>query len=140
VGWDVITYKDRHQIFNDFDLATLRHFLLRELETYSGNDADSVALKEYLAEWEWLCPGVVMGTEPDGYLGESAERKKLLLELVDRTVKRISAFGSEVSLDYFERHVNTAAEFRAQGARYTQAQPVSSFLDALEKYKKLIEG
>jgi hypothetical protein len=140
MGWDSIVYKDRHQSFNDMELTAVRHFLLAELESQDICDEDRAALKNYISGWNWLCPGVVTGTEPDSYLQDLEKRKEKLLELLKLTGKRISAFGPEVPLDYLERAINTDEQFTRQGARYLGAQPVERFLGILEKYKKLIEG
>jgi hypothetical protein len=138
MGWDSIVYKDRHQLFDDMDLAALRHFLVVEAESLDCSDDDSAALKTYVLGWNWLCPGVVTGTEPDTYLQDSKTRKAKLLELLNLTAKRIAGFGEEVPLDYLEREINSDEQFTRQGARYLGAQPVGRFLGVVEKYKELI--
>jgi hypothetical protein len=124
MGHDFITYEGDHELFDDFDLWTLRHFLIEEARTMEAADAGAhvAALRAFIEKWDWLGPGVFTGTDLTVYISKSRRRWELLLQLLQHAGDRIAEFGELVPLDYLTAHVNTAT------ARFTQAQPTRRYL------------
>jgi hypothetical protein len=124
MGHDFITYEGDHELFNDFDLWTLRHFFLAEALAMEASQAtdDMTALRLFVEQWDWLGPGVFTGTDLSDYVSERRTRWELLLQLLQRAGDRIAGFGESVPLDYLTAHVSTPSAY------FTQAQPTRLYL------------
>jgi hypothetical protein len=81
MGWDSIIHEGHSKLFNDFDLWTLRHFLMEEVEDAGTG---TTQLRESFEKWEWLGPGVVTGTDFSDYVSGSRSRWNLLPVLLQR--------------------------------------------------------
>jgi hypothetical protein len=137
MGSDVMIYKDRNARFSDWDLFTLRHFLVEESASFDPKDSDAAALHEYVKNWEWWGPGVVSNMQPEPFIGESERRKQLFVEVLSKASERIKKFGAEIPLEYLEIHLNRTNRC---GARFLVAQPTDQFVSMIEEIRKLIIG
>jgi hypothetical protein len=117
MGWDSIEYAGNHEQFHDWILWILRHFLLLEARATESAQpgSDSAELRVFVEGWDWVCPGVVSGTNFSEFVRDSPSRWRLLLDLLQRSGDRISSFGEAIPKDYLEAH----AREDEQGVRYT---------------------
>lgn len=63
-------------------------------------------LRAFIERWDWLAPGVVTGTDFSEFVQSSRSRRRLLLDLLQRSGDRIASFGESVPKDYLEAHTN----------------------------------
>ena len=134
MGHDVITYEGRQVRFNDFDLWILRHFLVeqsRALET-AQPCADTTKLREFFEAWDWLGPGVMVGTDFSAFISGSHPRWQLMLQLLQRAGDRIAEFGEHIPVSYLETHINTTTAY------CTQEQPTKRFLVDIGRVCRLL--
>ena len=108
MGHDSLQYHGRHAVFSDVILWMLRCFLLEEarLRESGSDDSELATLREFFEGWSWLGTGVVMGTEFDRYINETESRRQLLLDHLQQTGDRISAFGEWIPVSYLNAHVD----------------------------------
>jgi hypothetical protein len=108
MGHDFIKYEGSHERFHDFDLWVLRHFFVKEsraLETAKPS-LDTPELRKFFESWDWLCPGVVTGTDFSQLISGSHARWRLALDLLQKAGDRIAEFGEQIPLPYLEAHIN----------------------------------
>lgn len=132
MGWDSIKYRNRHDVFRDSKLWTLRHFFLEEAKALAQTNPDVLALRWYFEKWDWLGPGVVVGIDLDLYVTDSPSREALVIELLDRTIERLRRFGSVIPHSYLIAYVNTL------GFSYTTEQPIEPFVSSIQRIRNLI--
>lgn len=132
MSWTTVECDGRHDLFNDFDLWTLKHFFLAQTATLESTNPDAVALREFFERWDWLGPGVIVGADIGRFLEGSPSRRELLNGLLNRTVEHLLTFGSEIPLSYL------AAKVNEPGRGYTKEQPVESFIHAIRRIQNLI--
>ena len=133
MGWIHFKYQGRHTYFHDFDLWTLRHFILEEARNLESTDSEAVAAKKFVERWDWLCHGVYGGTELDPALGGVLAKEKAMLELLNRTIGRLRGFGGLIPLSYLEEHINE------ENVRYTRDQDTEQVIELAEGLSKLID-
>jgi hypothetical protein len=124
MGHDYITYHGHHERFSDFDLWTLRHFFIEQagfIQTADSND-DTTALRQFFEAWDWLGPGVFIGTDFSQFVLDKRPRWELLLQVLQRTGDRIAEFGEVIPMDYLNAHVRTRV------AWFTRPQPTREYL------------
>lgn len=134
MGWDSIIHEGHSELFNDFDLWTLRHFLMEEVKALEVEDAGTgtTQLREFFEKWEWLGPGVVTGTDFSDYVSGSRSRWNLLLVLLQRTGDRIAGFGEFIPLGYLTTHVDSGL------GHYLGPSPTTRHLNDLGRMCKLL--
>lgn len=133
MGWTSIEYNSRHGLFGDLELWTLRHFFLDVSRELDANSADAADLVRFFVQWDWLGPGVIVGIDFQGYIGNSGPRKRLILLLLSRTIERLHRFGSSIPLSYLNEHVNE------KGRGYSKEQPVEPFVAVARQLYDLID-
>jgi len=134
MGHGYITYEARHDRFSDFDLWLLRHFFLeqsRALENAQPSE-DTRELRKFFEAWDWLGPGVVVGTDFSPFICRSHTRWQLMLQLLQRAGDRIAGFGDDIPLSYLEEHINLP------WAYFTAAQPTKQFLVDIGRICRLL--
>ncbi len=124
MGSDCIEYEGHLELFNDFDLSTLRHFFIVEARAMEAAQPGhpTTALCEFFEAWDWQGPGVFLGTDFSQYVLHTRARWKLLNHLLQSAGDRISAFGDQIPLDYLKTHINTP------DAYFTKSQPTARYL------------
>jgi len=136
MGHDLIKYEAHHEVFHDFHLWLLRHFFVeqsRALENAQPSK-DRTELRKFFEDWDWLCPGVVVGTDFSLFISRSHARWELMFQLLQRAGDRIAGFGDDIPLSYLEEHINL------QWLAYcTKAQPTKPFLVDIGRICKLLE-
>ncbi len=137
MGHDYIDYEDRFIRLSDWDIWTLRHFFCRvvgnaQADDLGTNSATLDALRSFFEAWDWLGPGVVVGTDLTEFVKGDQERKRVLVSCLDRTSNFIASFGSTIPLEYLQEHVNIPT------AQYFVAQPTERFLNSIEGIKNLL--
>lgn len=133
MGWTTINYEDEHGLFKDFDVWTLRHFFLEESKAFDSSDRDAAEMMMFFKQWDWLGPGVIVGTDLGFYVRNSASRKEMLLDLFARTIERLQGFGTSIPLSYLDAHVNEP------GRSYTMEQSVEPFTTAIKQMSAWVE-
>jgi hypothetical protein len=98
MGHDFINFGDRYVHLNDLHIVELRHFLLEEVKALAPGDLglDDAAmdlLRNHFEKWEWVGPGVVLGTNLSDFVQRDDQRRKALLLLFQRTIDRLRSFG-----------------------------------------------
>lgn len=134
MGWDFIEYEGHLEQFDDFDLWTLRHFFVTQaqaMETAQPNP-ELTDLREFFECWDWLGPGVFTGTNFSKCVLKSRSRWELLVQLLQLTGDRISAFGESIPLDYLETHINSRTAY------FTQPQPTQRYLLCIGRINTLL--
>ena len=134
MGHDFIKYEERHECFSDFDFWILRHFFLeqsRSLEEACPS-SDTKGLREFLEAWDWLGPGVFVGTDLSRFISGSHARWELMLELLQRSGDHVAAFGEHIPLSYLEAHIN------CPNAYCTAPQPTKRFLVDIGRICRLL--
>ena len=79
MGKDTITYEGDHELFNDFDLWTLRHFFVEEARTMEATQqsTETTALRAFIEQWDWVGPGVFTGTGLSHFVEKNRSRWEL---------------------------------------------------------------
>jgi hypothetical protein len=134
MGSDFIKYARHHEMFNDFDLWTLRHFFIEEakkLQTDEPNE-DVNGLREFFEKWDWLGPGVFIGTDLNEYVLGSRRRWELLLTVLQKAADRLAEFGELIPLEYLTAHVSTKTSY------FTKAQPVRPYFQSIGRICTLL--
>jgi hypothetical protein len=137
MGWDYVTYGDRHVHLHDLQLWALRHFLADAAGSLAAEEPHPAAFEEaqnFIAAWSWPGPGVVIGTTLDGFVQGSPDRERVLVQVCDRAADRLRALGEVVPLAYLEARVNADSP----GGVYTGPQPSSSFVQGIERIRSLL--
>jgi hypothetical protein len=134
MGWITISNKDKHELFKDFDVWTLRWFLMVEVQCMNLTNPDVRALADFIGNWLWLGPGVIIGTDYDSYEQGSPSRKKLMLDLLERTVNRIRSFGDVIPLSYLDEHIND------KYAYYTQDKDTERFISVAQRLFSFLQS
>lgn len=134
MGWDSITYEEHSELFNDFDIWTLRHFLIEETKALEAEDAvtGTTQLREFFEKREWLGPGVVTGTDFSDYISDNHLRWNLMLGLLQRTGDRIGGFGDLIPFDYLTARVDSGL------GQYSGPLPTTRCLSDLGRISKLL--
>lgn len=134
MGWDSINYEGHHEQFHDGILWILRHFILAEARAMESAhvSADAPQLRAFIEGWDWLCPGVVTGTDFSEFVQGSPFRWRLLLDLLQRSGDRISSFGQVVPKDYLETHTSE------RGGGYTLDLPTRRLLTDIGRMCRLL--
>ena len=124
MGWDSINYEGHHEQFHDGILWILRHFILTEARAMESANVstDAPQLRAFVEGWDWLCPGVVSGTDFSEFVHGSPSRWRLLLDLLQRSGDRIARFGEAVPKEYLEAHTSR------HGGGYTRDLPTVRLL------------
>jgi hypothetical protein len=136
MGHDFIKYEGNHERFNDFDLWALRHFFVNEAQALQAAQPspDTTELCKFFEAWDWLCPGVVTGTDFSTFISSNHARWLLTLQLLQSAGDRIAEFGEHIPLPYLETHINR----RAPTVRCTRPLPTKGFLVAIGRICKLL--
>ncbi len=136
MGWDIIQYKEHGEQFHDGILWILRHFLLQEARAMESAQfsPESAQLRAFVEGWDWLCPGVVTGTDFSAFVQDTPSRWRLLLDLLQRTGDRIASFGEAIPKDYLEAHTRK----NDQGVHYTCDLPTKRLLTDIGRMCKLL--
>ena len=137
MGWDFVTYGDRHAHLHDLQLWTLRHFFAdaaAELAAEVPTSAVFAEAREFFMGWGWPGPGVVTGIELGEFVRASPEREQVLVRVCDNALARLRGFGGVVPLDYLDDHVNADSP----GGVYLGDQPSESFVDGVERIRGLL--
>jgi hypothetical protein len=134
MGHDFITYEDGHELFNDFDLWILRHFFVAEARALEAAQLskDTTELRIFFETWQWLGPGVVIGTDLSLFIARNHARWRLMLELLQRAGDRVAGFGDDVPLSYLEVNINSPTNY------CTATQPTKRFLLEIGRISKLL--
>jgi len=137
MGHDYIDYEDRHVRLSDWDIWTLRHFFQHVSETTGHDDlgtdqATALLLCRFIRDWDWVCPGVVVGTNISTFVEGHADRVQVLQSLFRRTIAYLHGFGDVIPLEYLQRHVNTPI------AIYMVEQPTQRFVKAIEILSEML--
>ena len=134
MGHDVITYEGSHERFNDFDLWILRHFLVQQSRAMESArlSSDTTRLREFFEAWDWLGPGVIVGTDLSLFIAGSRSRWELMLQVLQRAGDRIAEFGEYIPFSYLEAHINTPAAY------CTREQPTKRFLVDIGRICRLL--
>ncbi len=136
MGHDYIDFGTSHLRLNDFDIWTLRHFLIDTLaaSTPASLGTDSNTLDElflFIQSWQWLGPGIVIGCDFNTFV-TSPSRMHLVRRMFSEARDRIEAFGTSIPLDYLEKQINSPMAY------YLDAQPVSRFVNIVDRLLALI--
>jgi len=134
MGHDFIHYEGGHERFNDFDLWILRHFFVeqsRALEVTQPSE-DTTELRKFFEAWDWLGPGVMVGTDFSAFISRSHARWQLVFQLLQRAGDRIAEFGDDIPLSYLEAHINSPTAY------CTAAQPTKRFLVDIGRICRLL--
>jgi hypothetical protein len=137
VGWDFVTYGDRHEVLHDMQLWAVRHFLADAAGALAAEEQSPslfAEARDYFAAWSWPGPGVVVGTGLDEFIRGSADRARALVRVCDRAIARLREFGEVVPLPYLEAHVNADSP----GGAYTADRPSASFREGIERIRGLL--
>jgi hypothetical protein len=137
MGWDFVTYGDRHARLHDMQLWALRHFLADAAGALAAEEPAPAPFAEaqaFFAGWGWPGPGVVTGTGLDEFVRGSPERERALVRVCDRAVARLRDFGEVVPLSYLEAHVNADSP----GGVYVADRPSASFVEGVERVRDLL--
>jgi len=129
MGWDIIKYREHGECFHDGILWILRHFLLAEARLM-----ESAHLLAFIEGWNWLCPGVVTGTDFSKFVRDSPSRWRLLLDLFQRSGDRIASFGEAIPKDYLEAH----ARKDENDGHFTCDLPTKRLLTDLGRMSRLL--
>ncbi|MDB6111403.1 MAG: hypothetical protein JWR69_3153 [Pedosphaera sp.] len=134
MGWDSIEYAGNHEQFHDGILWILRHFLLLEARAMESAQpgSDSAELRAFVEGWDWLCPGVVIGTDFSSFVQDTPSRWRLLLDLLQRGGDRIASFGESVPKAYLEVHTSE------RGGGYTRDFPTKRLLTDIGRMCRLL--
>lgn len=134
MGWDSIEYEGHFEQFHDGVLWILRHFLLEEARAMEAAHAGIEApdLRAFIEGWDWLCPGVVTGTDFTPFVRGEPSRWRILSDLLQRTGDRISAFGDAVPKEYLEEHTSE------HGGGYTRDLPTAGLLKDIGRMCRLL--
>ena len=134
MGWDSITYEGRHEQFHDGILWILRHFLVAEARSMESAQVSEEAprLRAFVESWDWLCPGVVTGTNFSDFVQRSPSRWRLVLDLLQRSGDRIAGFGEAILKDYLEAHTSE------HGGGYTRDLPTMGLLTDIGRMCRLL--
>jgi hypothetical protein len=134
MGHDLVKYEGSAERFHDFDLWILRHFFLEQSERleFEQPSDDTRRLREFFAQWSWVAPGIIVGTDFSPFIAGSRPRWRLTLKVLKRARNRIAEFGEHIPFEYLETHINTP------GAYCTAALPTKSFLLDIERIRRLL--
>jgi hypothetical protein len=134
MGHDFVKFCQDGERFNDFDLWTLRHFFIeaaRAVESMRPS-SDTIELRRFFENWEWLGPGVLVGTDLAGFVMDQRRRWELLFEVLQEAADRVSGFGAQIPHAYLAEHINTRT------ASYTHAVPTQPILACIGRISKLL--
>ena len=109
MGWDYAEYAGRVELFRDSEIWILRHFCLEEcksLEQVPEYEA-TTGLRQFFEKWQWVGPGVVLGTNFSDYIGQSHAKYQQMQDILQRTGDRIASFGDSIALSYLVEHLAT---------------------------------
>jgi len=137
MGSDFVEYSGHSELFRDFDLWTLRHFLIEETkvveaEAVADRKDELARLREFFEAWNWVCPGVFSGTDFSEFISGSLTRWDLVLGVLQRTGDRIAAFGEIIPLDYLRNEIDM------KGASFEQPQPTQRHLKNIGRICRLL--
>jgi hypothetical protein len=134
MGWDFIDYDGDLEQFSDFDLWTLRHFLIAASTALAAAQPceDASELRLFFERWDWPGPGVFIGTDFSSFVQRSHRRWELLFQALEHAADRIADFGDAIPVSYLTTHVNTFM------ARWTAPQPTKRFLADIGRICKLL--
>lgn len=137
MGWDFVTYGDRHACLQDMQLWALRRFLsdaAESLATEGPKSAPFEQAKAFFESWDWLGPGVMVGVELNGFVQGVPDRAQVLARVCDRACDRLRTFGEVVPLAYLEAHINADSP----GGVYWIDQPTAEFIRGVERIRGLL--
>ena len=136
MGHDFVKYEGHGERFHDGVLWILRHFLLAEARSMESAraDSDTAELRTFIEKWDWLCPGVVTGTDLSEFVRKSPSRWQMMLELLQRTGDRIAYFGEAIPKDYLQAN----AEKANLGVRYNDDIPTRRLLTDIGRLCRLL--
>lgn len=137
MGHDYIDYGNRHVHIPDMDIWTLRHFFIHVARAATPDDfnADASTLElmsEFFEKWQWLGPGVVVGTDLTDFVNGEPSRRSSLERLLDRTIQYLSGFGDLIPLEYLQEHVNTPM------TSFVASQPAQRFIREVECLREML--
>jgi hypothetical protein len=121
MGHEILLYKGRHAIINDFDLEAVRHFLLVASDAAGFQD-----VADFVGDWKYECPGVWSGLDLDPFLHGDENLERRFCEVLDSALVRVLAFGDSIPSDYLEKHVNLS-----EGRTWGSGTPTKLVLDAM---------
>src|SRR5690606_2700657 len=97
--------------------------------TLPGTEATALRAFE---KWDWIGPGVIIGTNLSDYILKCPTRWELFRQLLQHAGDRIAGFGEFVPLDYLAVHVNTPTAY------FTKAQPTRRYLNCIGRMCMLL--
>jgi hypothetical protein len=98
MGHDILRYRDRRAILNDWDLEAVRHFLLVASDAAGFRD-----VADFVGGWQYHCPGVWLGLHLDPFLDGDENLERRFCEVLDAARVRVLAFGHSIPSDYLEK-------------------------------------
>jgi hypothetical protein len=109
MGHDYIKYEGHHERFSDSDLWTLRHFFIEQARLIEAADSnkDTTALCQFFEAWNWLGPGMFVGTDFSEFVLSQRPRLELLFQLLQLAGDHIAEFGEIISVEYLNTHLRT---------------------------------
>ena len=121
---------------NDFHIWTLHHFMCRTIEQSSPSnlqtDSQTLdAIKAYLDSWQWLGPGIIVGSDFNEFATEPSQWR-LVSQLLSATRARLVEIGEFIPLEYLDSHVNSAM------ASYLESQPTEIFTDIIDRLQSFL--
>ena len=135
MGHDFIWYRDRHVHLDDMTIWTIRHFCLAAIDAIRSEEnaqiAELEAIDAYFRGWQWIGPGVYLGTKADDFIGTNVERAILVKGVVHRAELIVQGFGAAIPLDYLRQHINR------QDAYYTEPQPARFIIEGLRQLESM---
>ena len=134
MGHDVVTYEEHGEVFNDFDLWTLRYFFIEQAQVMERDmpSDNTRKLREFFERWDWMCPGVVTGIDFSLYVQGQRSRWHLLLQLLQATGDRLCLFGELIPIEFLNPRVSK------DGAHFTKPQPVRDYLKSVGRMSTLL--
>lgn len=129
MGHDYIDIGAQQARYNDADIWMLRHILLQL--TFDPNDELSSELREYLSSWQWLGPGVIVGSDFNSYLRSTAHHIALQVAL-EQAIKWLDQWGDTIPLDYL-------AQFEHTGVIYQGDQPILKYRNLVSDCLRMLK-
>lgn len=125
MGYDFISYYDRHVHLHDSTIWALRHFLMGASE---GQDN----IHRFFAGWQWMGPGVYGGTDLHEYIAGDQERVEQLKGVFNNARETIAGFGDAIPLVYLDQHLRT------ETAWHTKPLSTAVLMDAIDQVNAMV--
>ncbi|HEV3189468.1 MAG TPA: hypothetical protein VGY54_03170 [Polyangiaceae bacterium] len=135
MGHEILTYRGRSAIINDFDFVAVRHFLLIASEAARLGEVTT-----FVAGWIWEGPGVWTGEDLDVFLHGDETVEQRFSTALEAALAHVLAFGERFPPGYLEKHAKLSECSRAgeDGSRWGSEMRTGPVADAMGQIRDLL--